>query len=125
MHLFFEMWNVQLLINTLYGWSEIYGQFALHSFISFFFNIIKVKHYCTILLYCYFLLYCYISSFLHTSSLLVPYAYFSIESVVSILLSSFELKAVLLIFSVKTLCLSLLNLCCVLILIYSFFMNSL
>ena len=50
------------------------------------------------------------SSFIHTRSLLVPYAYVSIETIDCILLSSFELKSILLISSVK-ICLSLLNLC--------------
>ena len=48
-----------------------------------------------------------------TRSLLVPYAYVSIESINYILLSAFELKATLLISSLKTLFLSLLNLSCV------------
>ena len=52
-------------------------------------------------------------SFSLTRSLFVPYAYVSIKSTDCILLSSFELKAILLISSVKTLCLSLLNLRCV------------
>ena len=52
-------------------------------------------------------------SFLHRRSVLITCAYVSIESIDYILLSSFELKAILLISSVKTLCLSLLNLCCV------------
>ena len=54
-----------------------------------------------------------ISSFLHTRSLHFQYAYVSMESIDSFLLSSFELKATLLISSVKAGCLSLLNLCCV------------
>ena len=49
-----------------------------------------------------------ITSFSLTRSLLVPYAYVSIESIDCILLSSFELKEALLIFLAKTLCLSLL-----------------
>ena len=44
-------------------------------------------------------------------SLLVPYAYVSIKSVDRTLLSSFELKEIFLIYSVKTLRLALLNLC--------------
>ena len=51
------------------------------------------------------------SSFPLTKTLVVPYAYVSIESIDSILLLSFELKAILLISPVKTLCLSILNLC--------------
>ena len=50
---------------------------------------------------------------MHMRYLLISCAYISIESIDCILLSSFELKAILLISSVKTLCLSLLNLCCV------------
>ena len=72
-------------------------------FYVFFCNIIKVKHFCVVLLY-----------------LVIPYAYVCIESIDGILLSSFELKAILLITSVKTLCPSLLNLCCVLNIILLF-----
>ena len=57
--------------------------------------------------------------------MLVPYAYVSIESIDYILLSLFELKAILLISSVKTLCLSLLNLFCVFNINLLLFMNSL
>ena len=48
-----------------------------------------------------------------TKSLLLPYAYVSVESIDCIHLSSFELKPVLLISSVKLLYLSILNLCCI------------
>ena len=58
-----------------------------------------------------------------TRSLLVPYAYVSIKSVDCILLSSFELKAIWLISSLKTY-LSLLNLGCVFNINLFFFMNS-
>ena len=75
----------------------------------FFCNIIKVNH----LLYRFIILLHLISSFSFTRSLLVPYAYVSIESIDCILLSSFELKAILLISSVKTLCFSLLCIWCV------------
>ena len=66
-----------------------------------------------------------ISSFSLTISLLGPHAYVSIKSIDYILLSSFELKAILLISSVKTLHLSLLNLCCVFNIDLLFLMNSL
>ena len=66
-----------------------------------------------------------ISSFSLTISLLGPNAYVSIKSIDYILLSSFELKAILLISSVKTLHLSLLNLCCVFNIDLLFLMNSL
>ena len=45
--------------------------------------------------------------------MLVPYAYVSIDLIDCIILSSFEVKAILLNSSVKTLCLSFLNVCCV------------
>ena len=57
-------------------------------------------------------------------SFLVPYAYVSIESADCILLALFELKAILSISSVKPLCFSLLNLCCVFNIILFFFMTS-
>ena len=65
-----------------------------------------------------------ISSFSLTRSLLVPYAYVSIKSIDCILFSSFERKAILLIYSVKTY-FSLLNLCCVFNISFLLFMNSL
>ena len=49
------------------------------------------------------MLLCLIFSFINIRSFLVPYAYVSIESIDHILLSLFELKAILLISSVKTL----------------------
>ena len=66
-----------------------------------------------------------ISSFSLTRTLLVPYAYVSIKSIEWILLSSFELKGIFLISSVKTLCLSLLNICCVFNINLLFLMNTL
>ena len=67
-------------------------------------------------MYCFITLLHLISSALHTRSLLIPYGYVYIKSIDCILLSPlspFELKAILLISSVKTVCFSLLNLCCV------------
>ena len=40
-------------IILLHGWAGISGQFGLCSFMSFFCNIIKTKHFCIPLLYCY------------------------------------------------------------------------
>ena len=62
-----------------------------------------------------------ISSFLLIRSFFVRYAQVSIESIDCILLSSFELKANLLIFSVKRSCLSPLNLVVLLICFYCFY----
>ena len=74
------------------------------------------------MLYRFVILLYLISSFSLTRSLLVPYAHVSIES---ILLSFFELKAILLLFAIKTLFLSLINFCHVfninLLFFYEFF----
>ena len=63
-------------------------------------------------LYLFITMFHLISSFLHTKSLFIPYAYVSFKSINWYFLSSFELKAILLISSVQTLCFSLLNLFC-------------
>ena len=91
--------------------------------LCFFLNIVKVNHF----LYRFIILLHLISSFPLSKSLLVPYAYVSIESIDCIRLSSSELKAIELISSIKTLCLSLLNFCCVsniILFFYKFFMFS-
>ena len=72
-------------------------------------KIIKFNHF----LYRFITLLHLISSFSLTRSLLVPYVYVFIESIDCILLSSFKAKEILLMFSVKAICLSLLNSCCV------------
>ena len=64
-------------------------------------------------MYRFFILLHLITSFCFIRSFLVPYSYVSIESSDYILLSSFERKTILLISSIKTLCLSLLKLFCV------------
>ena len=89
--------------------------------IMFFYVFIKVNNF----LCCFIILLHLFSSFLLTRSLLVLYAYVFISSSDSILLLSFELKAILLVSSVKTLCLSVLNLCCVFDIDLLFLMNSL
>ena len=89
--------------------------------LCFFCNIIKVNH----LLDCFIIVLHLISSFSLTRSLFIPYVYVSIESIDCILLSSFELKAILLISSVNTLCLSFLNRWSVFNINLLFFMSSL
>ena len=74
---------------------------------------------------CFIILLHLITFFSLTRSLLVPYAYVSVESTDCILLSLFELKAILFISSVKPLCFSLLNLSCVFNIDLFFLMNSL
>ena len=92
-------------------------------FYFFFCSIIKVNLFCIVLLYYYV----WSLHFHLTKSLLVPYAYVSIESGDCILLSLFELKVILSISSVQTLCLSLFNLHYVcnidLLFFYKFFMT--
>ena len=67
-----------------------------------------------------------LSSFLLPRSLLIPYKYVFIKAINCILLSAFEFQAILLIFPVKSLCLSLLKLFLVfnisLMFFYQFFM---
>ena len=84
-------------------------------------NIVKVC--IASFLYCFIILLHLISSLLHTR--FIPCAYISIKSIDCILLSSFEFKAILLILSVKTLRLSLSNLCCIFNIDLSLFINSL
>ena len=90
----------------------------------FFCKIIKV-HRSKFKVYRFIILLHLISSCSLARSLLVPYADVSIKSIDCILLSSFELKAILLISSVKTLCFSLLNLCFVFSINLLFITNSL
>ena len=89
-------------------------------FCFFLYNIIKVNHF----LYCFIIFLHIISSFSLTRTLFVPYTYVSLKSIDHILLPLFELKEILLISSVKTLCLSNLNLCFVFNINLWFFMNS-
>ena len=78
-------------------------------FYVIFYNIIEFNHF----LHRFIILLHLISSLSLTKSLLVSYANVSIESIDCIPLSSYELRAILLVSSVKTWCLSLLNLYCI------------
>ena len=85
-------------------------------------NIFKVNH----LFECFMIFLHLISSFSHTRSLLVPFAYVSIELIDCILLSSLALN-VMLTSSVNTVCFSLLYLYCdfnIIYCLYKFFMIS-
>ena len=75
-------------------------------FHDFFYNVIIINYFWIVLVIVL------ISCFSHTRPFLVPYAYVSIESIDSILLSSLALNAVLAISLVNTLFFMLLNLCC-------------
>ena len=100
---------------------NIFWLISIMFFCFLFCNIIKVNHF----LYCFIILSYLISPLSHTKSFLVSYAYVSIESIDCILLLAFELTVILLISSAKTLCFSLLNLCCIfnsdLLFFYKFF----
>ena len=111
MHLFFQLQNLQLIIFCMDG-QECKANFRFLKYFSssnissvifpskrsfFFCNIIKTNHF----LYCVLIMLHLISFFLLTKSLLVPYAYVPIKSIDRILLSSFELKTILLISSVQ------------------------
>ena len=119
MNLFFQIQSLQLLIFCM-GHQEFVTNLD-YFFYVFFCNIIKVNH--------FFVLFYYIVTLNHfftpNRSLLILYAYVSIESNDCIFLSSFELNAIILISSVKTLCISLLNLFCVFNIDLLFIMNSL
>ena len=119
MNLFLQIPSLQLLIFCMDD-KELWPIWIMF-FHVFFCNIIKVDHF----LYRFIILLHLISSFSLTRSSLVPYVYVSIESIDCTILSSFELKANSLISSVKALCLSLLNLCCVLNIDLLFPMNCL
>ena len=88
----------------MYGWSGICARFRLSSFM---FSLVTSSS--IVLLFSYIS----ISPFLLSRSLLGSCAYASIESFDYIIWSLFELKAIFLTDSVKALCLSRLNACCV------------
>ena len=107
MHLYFQIQNLQQSVFYMDGQEYLVNLNSV--LLCFLFHIIKVNQF----LYRYIILLNLVSSFSPTKSLLVPYAFFSIESFDCILKSSFEIKAILLISLVKTLCLSFLIFCCV------------
>ena len=118
MNLFFHIQSLQLLIFSMDDQEFVANlDFALLYFLVSSSKLI-------IFFYCFVVLLYLISSFSITRILLVPYAYVPIQSTDCILLLSFEIKAMLLISSVKTLCFSLLILCCVFNIDLLFLMNS-
>ena len=119
MNLFFQIQSLQLLIFCIDDQEFVVN--LDYVLLGFFCNIVKVNLYW----YCFSIMLHLISSFSITRFLLVPYPYVSTESIDCIGLTSFEIKSILLISSVKTLCLSLLNLCCVFNINLLFLMNCL
>ena len=112
MNLLFR-YSVQMIRNLRWIWIMLFYVFFCHIIIVNYF-----LQYFIILLHL-------IPSFLLTRSLLVPYTWVYIESIDYILLLPLELWAILLISSVKTLCLSLVNLCRGFKINFLFFTNSL
>ena len=121
MNFFFQIQSLQLLIFYM-DYQELAANLD-YILLCFLCSVIKIDHF----LHRFIMLLHLVSSFLHIKSLHVPHASVSIESFDCILLSSLALNAILLTFSVNTLCFSLLNLCCVfninLLFFYKFFMT--
>ena len=116
MNLFFQIQSLPLLIFCMNN-----QEFLANLEYVFCVYIIKINH----LLYSVIILLHLIFFFSLIRSLLVLYAYVSIKSIDWILLLSFGPKVILLISSVKTFCLSFLNVCCVFNLNLLFLVNSL
>ena len=116
MNLFFQIQSLPLLIFCMNN-----QEFLANLEYVFCVYIIKINH----LLYSVIILLHLISFFSLIRSFLVLYAYVSIKSIDWILLLSFGPKVILLISSVKTFCLSFLNVCCVFNLNLLFLVNSL
>ena len=113
MNLFFQIQDLWLLIFCMDD-----QEFVVNLNYVFLCFIIKVNQFLdrfVILLHLFF-------SFSHIKSWLVPYAYVFTESIACVLLSLFEIKAILLISSVKS-CLSLLRFCCVFNISFLLFIN--
>ena len=116
MQLFFQIQNFQLLIFCMDDEQFV----ANFDYVLYFYFciVIQVNYFYIVLLYCCF-------KFLHSRSLLVPYAYVSIEPIDCILLSSLALNVILFTSSGNILRSSLLNLCGNFSINLLFFMNSL
>ena len=93
------------IINILYGWSVICGQFGLCYFI---FSLVISSRIISFVFLNYIVTFNFF--FFTYWSLFVPYAHVSIQSIDWVLLSSITPNEILLTSLVKTLCFSLLNL---------------
>ena len=99
MNSFFQIQSLQLLIFCMHE-----PEFMANlDYVLFLFSVVTSSELIIFVLFYYIVTFNLLCS--HTKSLLVPNAYVSIEPIDCILLSSFELKAILLIYSDKTLCL--------------------
>ena len=120
MQVFFQIWSTQFLI--FYTDDHEFLTNFHYVALCFLCNIIKVNHFWIFFLVIFLHL---IFSFLRKIFLLLPYAYVSTESKLIYQLSSPELKMILLIYSGKTLCLSLAGGCWDFNIILLFFKNYL
>ena len=120
MQLLFQIWSTQFLI--FYTDDHEFLTNFHYVALCFLCNIIKVTHFWIFFLVIFLHL---IFSFLRKIFLLLPYAYVSTESKLIYQLSSPQLKMILLIYSGKTLCLSLLGVCWDFNIILLFFKNYL
>ena len=120
MQLFFQIWSTQFLI--FYTDDHEFLTNIHYVALCFLCNIIKVNHFWIFFLVIFLHL---IFSFLRKIFLLLPYACVSTESKLIYQLSSPELKMILLIYSGKTLCLSLAGGCWDFNIILLFFKNYL
>ena len=120
MQLFFQIWSTQFLI--FYTDDHEFLTNFHYVALCFLCNIIKVNHFWIFFLVIFLHL---IFSFLRKIFLLLPYACVSTESKLIYQLSSPELKMILLIYSGKTLCLSLAGGCWDFNIILLFFKNYL
>ena len=120
MQVFFQIWSTQFLI--FYTDDHEFLTNFHYVALCFLCNIIKVNHFWIFFLVIFLHL---IFSFLRKIFLLLPYACVSTESKLIYQLSSPELKMILLIYSGKTLCLSLAGGCWDFNIILLFFKNYL
>ena len=118
MHLFFPELEPPI-INIMYRWSGICGQFVLGYFLLSL--VISLK----LMIFVFYEIATFTSLFLYTSSWLIQYAYVSIEPIDCNLLSSLAVNAILLTSSVNTICFSLLSLCRYFNINFLFIMSSL
>ena len=116
MHLFFQS-RTSNYEHSIWMVSNFWPIWIMFFYVFFCNIIIRLNIFALsfIILYCYIIviLLHLIFTILHIRSLLVPYTHVSIKSIDPIHLWLFQLKEILLISSLKRLCLSLLNLCCV------------
>ena len=120
MNLFLQILRLQLLIFCMAEQEFVANLDLIMLFYVFFCNSIKVNNF-----FVSFIILLHLTSLFSLTRSCSFHMHVFTESIDCILLSSFELTAILLISSVKTLQLSLLSLCCVFYINLLFLMSSL